>query len=460
MRPRLGQGVFWYWVMAGGTVAGLSALWLWGSPGRVAGSYAEGYAHRPPSYTPFRVSGLDHADVQGRGVTVGHVEGSAGDYLPNTRDSAFADVRLTPRSGMSKVNSHTVSTARLIYGPSGLAPGIDDVRFYTTAHWMGPAVLRTGTSGPPNPDGRRLFTHSWIGPSGAYANNVLRRVDYLVDVHDIQVVVGVNNGASSPVPALLASSYNSIAVGKANGDSSGGYTRHEGAGRCKPDIVAGRSTTSQATPVVAAAVARLLEAADHVADSEVARQSEVIKAVLLAGAAKPDGWRCESGRPLDEHLGAGVVRFSYSYAILGAGRVAPGPVGNAYGWDFRQSPPDGDRVYGIELAGPTGELSVVLTWHRRVDGRTAQDLVTGDPKWLDVPRLADLNLRLVRRNDLGQAQMVAASESGVDNVEHIYLSKLEAGSYELQVTRRDKLDEAWDYAIAWRIEAPPQVNGN
>ena len=36
------------------------------------------------------------------------------------------------------------------------------------------------------------------------------------------------------------------AVGKANGESSGGYTRYEGPGRCKPDVVAQRSTTSSA----------------------------------------------------------------------------------------------------------------------------------------------------------------------------------------------------------------------
>ena len=103
----------------------------------------------------------------------------------------------------------------------------------------------------------RLYTHSWIAPATAGYEDILRRIDYLADVRGVVMVVGVNNGAGNPVPPLLASAYNTISVGQWDGHSSGGYTTVEGAGRCKPEIVAPGGLTSFATPVVAAVVARL-----------------------------------------------------------------------------------------------------------------------------------------------------------------------------------------------------------
>jgi len=43
----------------------------------------------------------------------------------------------------------------------------------------------------------------------------------------------------------------------------------------------------------------------------------------------------------------------------------------------------------------------------------------------------------------------------VDNVEVVYVPQLPAGRYVVVVKRiADRFEEAWDYALTWRIEAP------
>ncbi len=441
---------------------GLYALFLWGD-WRLTGTYAQDGdgpdesrmasvmrdAADPPA------SGSRAYFLKGTGVPVGHVEGAPGDYLPNLQAPDFAGIQMTPRSGPSKVNGHAFATAKVIYGRTGMAPGIDSVHFYTTPHWMGLGVLRTGSPFPPDPDGRRVFTHSWISPGMAGASDVLRRTDYLIDYHGVHVVAGVNNGADTSVPALMASAYNAIAVGVASGNSSGGYTRHEGRGRCKPDVVVPRSTTSIATPVITATVARLLEAADKADTPDLAGKPEVIKAILMAGAVKPEGWHRETGKPLDEHLGAGVPRSSTSYAMLQSGPTGPDQPVGLYGWDFRRLPRNGHNQYRVTLDRPVGEASIMLVWNRRVAG-TVKDLFTDQERWVNLPRLADFTLRLLEVGG-GQSRVVAESASTVDNVEHIYIKDLPPGEYALEITRGDAHTEAWGYALAWRLDTQAAV---
>ena len=388
----------------------------------------------------------------GRGVPMGHVEGKTGDYLPDLKQPRFRGVGMTPQSGASKVNRHAQATAKKIYGRHGLAPGVNDVHFYTTTHWLGKGIIKTASDLPPDSGGRRVFTHSWIGHGSSGAANTLRRIDYLIDEQDVIMAVGVNNRFKSKVPALLASAYNVIAVGVTSGNSSGKYTRFEGAGRCKPDIVAPQKLTSFSTPVVASIAARLLETADRMEHVPAADRSEVIKAVLMAGAEKPEGWQPQPGKPLDEHLGAGSVRFDNSYRILTTGPIGPGRVSNRYGWDFQSITNDEEASYGFDTVDPYRDVSVMLVWNRRIDGRQVTDLFTRKTRWLDQPRLADFDLRLLRLNDQGNMETVEASASRVDNVEHIYLKHLPPGRYVIEVNRHDTLSEKWDYSIAWRFE--------
>ena len=55
-------------------------------------------------------------------------------------------------------------------------------------------------------------------------------------------------------------------------------------------------------------------------------------------------------------------------------------------------------------------------------------------------------------NDEGKEKVAGESASTIDNVEHVYLKELPRGRYRIEVTRKDKLEEEWEYALAWRIE--------
>jgi hypothetical protein len=386
----------------------------------------------PPSLR--HLLGIDTARVRlgkaiptGRGITVGHVEIGPGRYLPDTRSPNFNSVTFVERSGASKASGHATATARVIYGLTGLAPGVNVVHCYESHDWMSLGYLNTGTANPPAGGPIRVLTHSWVSDA-ANAADVLRRADWQVDMFDTVMCVGVNNNKVTPVPYLLGTAYNVIAVGTMQpgpaGGSSGGYTRIEVAGRCKPDIVGPRGLTSFTTPAVAAVAARLLQAADEMTDhAHRAGKAEVIKAVLLVGAVKPDGWQPASGKPLDEHLGAGVLHFDNSLQVLQAGpppatpgSYAPGSVAaaseatspgsvtpgsaasgsaapistvaipasedkpsgppiadpvrlpNRMGWDFRAIGPKQTHTYTFGLQAPMGEASIILNWHRRIGG--------------------------------------------------------------------------------------------
>lgn len=392
----------------------------------------------------------------GRDIVAGHVEGNNGHYLPNWNDQAFGKVLFVRRSGNSKPFGHTTGTAKQVYGPKGVAPGIAVVHFFSSSHWLGNGYLHFPSAEAPEDDLPRVWNHSWIGNGGnsASASQILARVDYQIDRRDVVMCVGVNNGRDTDVPALLASAYNVIAVGVANGKSSGGYTKAEGSGRCKPEIVAPRKLTSFATPVVTGIAARLLEAADRSPESvrDSARQPEVIKAVILSGARKPEGWAPEPGKPLDEHLGAGVIHFDRSLRILEA------PLGDAppsldAGWDFRALKPEERRTYRFDVTRPVRDAAVTLTWNRRIEPEVAINPYDKKAYWIGLPRLADFDVRLVRV-DGDSLQTIAASDSAIDNVEHLYLPTLEPGSYVLEVRRQpDGHDEPWTYALAWRADA-------
>ncbi len=349
---------------------------------------------------------------------------------------------------------------------------------YTARDWLGAGFLCTGRAMPPFTKPVKLYTHSWISGSSSASEDVLRRIDYLADTQGVLMVVGVNNGQDKPIPALLASAYNVISVGEWNGHSSGGYTTVDGAGRCKPEIVAPGDMTSFATPVVAGVVVRLMEEARQPGSSTDARRPQVLKAVLLAGADKPPGWHCDPGKPLAQHFGAGRVRLDNSYQILAAGPIPCDAANSApeipppeisrgnpdsiihhvfhlparYGWSYADLAPGQSHDYLFTTPRTLGEASLVLVWHRRIDGQINRDLLSGRFYWSNQPRLGHLGLSLYVRDDAGHETLTAQSISAIDNLQHIYFPALPPGRYRIQVGRRDAMDEPWDYALAWRIE--------
>ncbi|MEX1017257.1 MAG: S8 family serine peptidase [Phycisphaeraceae bacterium] len=399
---------------------------------------------------------LGDAVPTGAGIVLGHVEGNPGQYLPDVDHHRYRDITFHPRSGESESFNHTDATARIIFGPQGLAHGVREVHHFSSPHWLSAGYLRAGQPQPPVQDRPRVYNHSWISRGGhmepAQVAHILRRVDFAIDRDGVVMCVGVDNDRISRVPDLLASAYNAIAVGVASGASSGGGTRVEGEGRVKPDLAGPGNRTSFSTPVVTAVAARLLEAAEALTShAELAARPEVVKALLMAGATKPWNWRQRDGQPLDDHLGAGVVHLDNALRILEAGRAHPNQPRSGSGWDLRVLKPDGRAIYRLDAEADLGELSIMLTWHRRIDGRVLVHRQLQQRIWADTPRLARFDLRLVHVDAEGQTRLLADSLSDVDNIQHVHLKDAPAGEYHLVVSRRnDGHDEPWPVAIAWR----------
>lgn len=392
-----------------------------------------------------RLNPLDQ--LTGFGVTVSHVEGGKpNEYAPHVRDDQFTGINFKLRSGVSEISGHAHATAKIIYGPKGLAPGIKQVNCYHATNWLKEGCLFIGTNQPPKSDGSDIVNHSWIaGETSAFATQALRRLDYLIDTTDTIAVIGVNNGPTTPIPPMLASCYNGIAVGRDNGQSSGGRTRFEGNDRSKPDLVAPGGLTSFCTPVVSAAAACMIQLANTHEQKQHARKAQVIKAVLLAGAVKSDTWKHYPDRPLDVHLGAGVVNVDHSYDILKNPPTPPGMMASNAGWCYFDITPRQMHSWYWDVKEELTDATLVLVWHRRIDGRQLTDRITRKTIWLDTPALADLDIKLISL-DAGQ---IASSHSTVDNVELIHVPQLKAGQYEIQIGRKDGLAFDWTAALAW-----------
>ncbi len=417
----------------------------------------------------------------GKDVVVGQAEPGGNGYLANTKHRDLPGTGFIPESGATSVSGHATTVARHAFGPDSAGQGVRAVHAWSTDDWLRSGYLNTGTALPPRDDhDARVFNHSWIADS-ASAPAVLRRVDYAVDQNDVLIVCGVNN-QSGKIPAMLASAYNVISVGRAVGENSDDLTTADGEGRCKPELVAPGKLTSWSTGVVTGGVAALLEVADRKAGitttqglgkpdedadsggegetkrNEHAVRSEVIKAVLLAGAHKPEGWAPPEGEPLDRKLGAGVMDLDRSIIILEAGAAKPNAQHTQrYGWSFAQIDPGKSADYRFTVDKTQGESTFALTWHRRVVGPvSADDPVTGEKReaWDARAFIPNLDLSLIRTDAEGNEEVVATSASGVDNVELLVLPELAPGQYTLRIQRKqDNAPMPWDFAAAWRVEA-------
>ena len=195
-------------------------------------------------------------------------------------------------------------------------------------------------------------------------------------------------------PNSPASCYNGIAVGAYGAASVSGPTSD---GRCKPDITApdyaeeGSGATSYSTPYVSGSAAILVQAAnrrDGGANTNAASDLRTIKALLLNGAIKPNGWTNGTASPLDARYGAGVVNVFNSWEQLKGGQHAfiesttnssggahpPGANTNnepvLAGWDYNtnSTTTTSDTVKHYYFNLPVGNsftLTATLVWNKQ-----------------------------------------------------------------------------------------------
>ena len=275
------------------------------------------------------------------------------------------------------------------------------------------------------------------------------------------------NYSINPTVCAPGTSYDCISVGAFRGDSSVGPTIDNG--RCKPDITAYPPSwgpeTSFSTPMVAGAAAILTQAArrgDGGSDTNSAANMLTVKTLLINGAVKPADWTNTPPSPLDYRYGSGVMNVFNSYEQLAFGRHAYDavstniPVGGTHppvvttasipvlsGWDYNtntsSSTNDTVNHYFFNVtnsaSGASFTLTATLAWNRH-QSQTAIN-----------------NLALYLYN-AANSNLVTASTSVVDNVQHVYIPQLVQGRYDLQVWKAGGagiVSSSEPYALAWEI---------
>jgi hypothetical protein len=363
-------------------------------------------------------------------------------------------------------SSHARNVGTRFYSSNSIAPQIDLIDNYFVGNWIGSNFLLSGTSLQPRIEDSILQNHSWIVSSHAADatleqidndirtyREIVRRLDYAMDRDSFIACVGLNSNVNTTVPPVLGASYNAISVGSTSGGHSRGGTisaigtgsgavEYDGVGRTKPEIVANDSATSYSTAQVSAAATLLLGVANSRGMGNAFRP-EVMKAILMAGATKSEfaNWNRTTTQPIDTVFGAGEINVQNSYHILVGGEASSGSVAGHHGWDRATLPAGGKAIYSLKLGSDVSEYSVMLNWNRKII--TAPWLGGGSYN----ESIADMSLQL-HRVDNGIPVLLDASNSSVDNLEHLYLRGLSAGNYTLTVTT----DIAGDYALAWRAD--------
>ena len=415
-----------------------------------------------------------NAALTGGGVTVGQPEaqGGANDwevYPPyagqvlgiftwfNTNGSStnFPNSLGTDSSHADQVGSH-------YYGmTSGVAPGVAHVDSYEAVYFYEIDVVGQ------MPISDAVVNQSFIFTgSDPPQTTVDSTYDNYADLYGTLFCSAVGNGGAVSAPGTT---YNGLGVGcyGIGANSSTGPTPDNG--RSKPDLVAPGTETSFSTPYVAGAAAVLFQAAalgDGGANTSAAGDLRTVKALLLNGAIKPGDWTHTTNAPLDTRYGAGVLNLNYSYQQLSAGRQTvsfsgtvsaggshlPGTPSNVIhsllGWDYQSEMSsvlqDAVNHYYIDNSGNSATsltLTATLAWNRQ----TGQSGVN------------DLALFLYNTTN---AVLITNSVSTVDNIQHIYISSLPRGKYDLQVVKYGGLSASETYALAFQFYpiSPPSLN--
>ncbi len=346
-------------------------------------------------------------------------------------------------------SSHAANVGNRFYGASSFSNGVALADCFDATGWLNGDFLRTdAASSAPRVELNAVQNHSWIATladgTAAELNDIIRRHDHAIARDGFLAAVGLNNGSGTTVPTVFGSAYNVISVGRTDGSHSRGGTiaSTDGPGRIKPDIVAPDSATSFATPQVGSAACLLLANANS-RDWGAPFTSYVIKAILMAGATKDEfaSWTRSQTQPIDTVYGAGELNLQHSYHILDGGERDAGTTAGNYGWDKGSLGASGSATYTLQLGRDVTELSCILTWNRTVDSAP----------WLGggafAATVADMTLQLHRTGGPSPA-LYDSSNSPVDNVEHVYLRGLTAGTYTLTVAT----DVAVDFGLAWRAD--------
>ena len=319
--------------------------------------------------------------------------------------------------------------------------------------------------------------------------------DYLSYGRNIVCVAAVNQLEERDRPTAPGSSRNVITVGGLDDGLERAWEPQDHGptldGRSKPDLLGNDSAnavaprqgwrdgrpategyrgTSFAAPFVTGAVAQMIDFGRYNGENTDHR---VIKAIIMNSGVKAldaDGspWSNSPTQPLDDEQGTGILDMVRVHAMYAAGEQPP-TVAAVPGYDFGEvtMTVDGPRGRGLpaddssmagrvvyrfgQLQSAGAGIDITLVWDRHTfwnDRNRNQVIDSGDTFFTSSSDHQDnLDIVLYRNN-----VEIASSCSIVDNIEHISLTGLQPGEYELHVQRLTTVTNSGnseEYAIAW-----------
>lgn len=355
----------------------------------------------------------------------------------------FTDGSWVPSHG----SGHASEVGWYMYGNvSSITPGVTNIWNFEANHWN-EYVLQVFTNlAPLDVSEFRVINHSWIGDYGNTDANLraLRRTDAIVDRDNVITVVGLPNGGGLGTP-MWGNAYNVITVNVTNLSGSS-TTTIDTAGRAKPDVTAPATYTSYATPIVSAAATLLTDSAILQGKTN-ALKPMVVKSLIHTGAEKLGAWKKGAAStnddhsvPLDLQQGAGMLRIDRSYSVLQDPEAVVAAMDDEKGWDFGTVVGGATNFYYFSLdPGSNYQFTASLDWHRHVTNFNLSQ---------DSSVLNNLDLRLYDYSGFTLGSLLDYSTSMIDNVEHIYLTNLVAGTYALGVLGNGGFSSE-DYGVSW-----------
>lgn len=224
--------------------------------------------------------------------------------------------------------------------------------------------------------------------------------------------------------------------------------------------------TSFSAPIVAGAVAllvdtsKILEADANAVErgwSAKARDSRVIKAVLLNSAKKPQGWSNNSQLVNGTLVTTQALDYAYGAGILDVNKAFSQYTNftNESAWLTNSIFSGMEISYNIGEIDAGSTLTSTLVWfaHNSADfTEEYSDTLISDYA------LANLDLELCISKD-GELVAIAASIAEYSSVEHIYLTLTQSGQYYLKVifgsmVYGDTLSSE-EFALAWSVIPEP-----
>lgn len=208
------------------------------------------------------------------------------------------------------------------------------------------------------------------------------------------------------------------------------------------------SGTSMSTPSVAGLAALLMDASpDH------REQPALVRARLMASAAKPDAWfESETQFPRNNTNGPGDTQALYGMGMVSATTTILNN-DSENGWVSSGASVEMENneyaYHDIDIPIGTSRLDVVMTWDEPATDAIGNNVLNDLDLWID--HNADCDTEPCGEH---------SSESKIDNVEWIIIQDPEPGTYRLKIHASAVYSDAPRAALAWTIirgDSTPQL---